>query len=126
MNQSVMVGRIGRVDELKPTRGGSLLKFSVACDRRAKVDGQWDKVTEWFDCQLWGKRADALANVLEQGMAVTVVAERQTSEWEGKKRYSYDVREVSIQGRKHGGGAPRDTQPRAHDPAPFDDDEMPF
>ena len=87
-----------------------------------------DKGTIWWNCQLFGKRAESLAPYLVKGQAVTVsgnITEREWNDKEGNKRKSMDVRvqDVALQGgRKEQQEAPRPA-PKA---AAFDDSDIPF
>ena len=99
-----------------------------------------EKPTIWWNCSLFGKRGEALAQYLTKGQSVTVsgtVTEREWTDKEGGKRKSMDVRvnEIALQGGKREAQteAPQQRQaPRpAQRPAPaggFDDmdDDLPF
>ena len=64
-----LAGRLGRDAELRSTPSGkSVANFSVAVDVRR---GQ-EKTTQWIDCAIWEKRAEALAPYLKKGTAVAV------------------------------------------------------
>ena len=91
-----------------------------------------DKPTIWWNCGLYGKRAESLSQYLTKGQAVTVtgtVSEREWTDKEGNKRKSMDVRvnDVALQGGR------RDAEPqqeRRQAPAPaqtdMDDSDVPF
>jgi single-strand DNA-binding protein len=75
------------------------LNFSVA-DSQGK-----DKPTIWWNCQLFGKRAESLDPYLKKGQAVSVVgviSEREWTDKEGQARKTLNVRvsEVALQGRR--------------------------
>ena len=129
MNSITIAGGLGRDAELKYLNNGDpICNFSVA-DSQGK-----DKGTIWWNCSLFGKRGEALAQYLTKGQSVAVVGivtEREWSDKEGNKRKSMDVRvsEIALQGGR------RDTEPQeerraAPKPAPvqdsFDDDSIPF
>ena len=117
MNTITIAGNLGRDAELRYTSGGdAVLSFSVA-DSQGR-----DKPTIWWNCSIWGKRAEALAQYLTKGQQVTVagtVSEREWTDREGNKRKSMDVRvnEIALQGGR------RDDRPAAK-PAPRADDGM--
>ncbi len=71
-------GRLGRDAELRTTQNGtSVCKFSVACDH-----GYGErKSTQWIQCVLFEKRAEALHKYLTKGMAVTVMGEAKAVYW---------------------------------------------
>jgi single-strand DNA-binding protein len=106
MNLITVAGTIGKDAEVKRmANGDALCNFSVA-DSQGK-----DKPTIWWNCSLYGKRAEALSQYLGKGQAVTVVgtvSEREWTDKEGGKRKSMDVRvgDVALQGGR------RDAEPQ--------------
>ncbi len=84
--------------------GDAVAGFPVAVEER---NGQ-DKRTLWFDCSLWGKRSEALAQYLTKGSRVTVAGDLSTREHEGKTYLTIRVSQVTLQG----GGERRDDAPR--------------
>lgn len=77
---ATVVGNVGR-SELKETRAGSVLEFSVASSKRGK-DGE--KQTTWVRCTLWGKRAEALAQYVTKGGRVAVTGQLSLREYQAK------------------------------------------
>ena len=129
MNNITIAGGLGRDAELKYLNNGDpICNFSVA-DSQGR-----DKGTIWWNCTLFGKRAEALSQYLTKGQSVTVVGTVTEREWqdkEGAKRKSMDVRvsEIALQGgRKE--SEPQEERRTAPKPAPaqesFDDDSIPF
>jgi single-strand DNA-binding protein len=125
MNSITIAGGLGRDAELKFLNNGDpICNFSVA-DSQGR-----DKPTIWWNCTLYGKRAEALSQYLTKGQSVTVVGSVTEREWqdkEGNKRKSMDVRvsEIALQGGR------KDAEPQeraAPKPAPVDmnEDELPF
>ena len=121
MNSVSIAGTLGKDAEVNYLpNGDAVCKFSVA-DSQGK-----EKPTIWWNCQLFGKRAESLAPYLVKGQAVTVsgnITERDWSDKEGNKRKSMDVRvqDVALQGgRKEEAPKPA---PRRND---VPDDEIPF
>ena len=120
MNSITVAGSLGRDAELKYlANGDAVLNFSVA-DSLGK-----DKPTIWWNCQLFGKRADALAQYLVKGQAVTVsgaVSEREWTDKDGQARKTMNVRvnDVALQGGRR--EEPK-AKPRHNDD---DDSDVPF
>ncbi|MFA5899424.1 MAG: single-stranded DNA-binding protein [Hyphomicrobium sp.] len=131
MNNITVAGTLGRDAEVRAMPNGDpVASFSVA-DSQGK-----DKITIWWNCQLFGKRAESLAPYLVKGGSVTVsgnVTEREWTDKEGQKRKSMDIRvnDVALQGGKRE-AAPATELQQAAKPAPtgsgFDDmdDDVPF
>jgi single-strand DNA-binding protein len=127
MNSITIAGGLGRDAEIKYLNNGDpICSFSVA-DSQSR-----DKPTIWWNCSLFGKRAEALAQYLTKGQSVTVVGSITEREWqdkEGNKRKSMDVRvsEISLQGGRKD-AEPQEERRAAPKPAPvdIDEDELPF
>lgn len=137
MNSITFDGRLAADAELRYTPSGEpVLSFRVASDI-----GYGDKkTTNWFQCQIWGKRGESLKQYLAKGQQVTVYGQLTLREWqdkEGIKRLSPDVRvtELTLQGGKQEGSGQaggsssqppqRQTPPAQQQPEQIDDD-IPF
>ncbi|MPQ72023.1 single-stranded DNA-binding protein [Pseudomonas sp. MWU12-2323] len=100
MNSITFDGRLAADAELRYTPGGEpVLSFRVASD----IGFGERKSTNWFSCQVWGKRGESLKNYLAKGQQVTVYGQLTLREWQdkdGNKRLSPDVRvnELRLQG----------------------------
>ena len=107
MNSITVAGSLGRDAELKHLNSGdSICNFSIA-DSQGR-----DKPTIWWNCSLFGKRAESLAQYLTKGQAVTVsgsVTEREWTDKDGAKRKSMDVRvnDIALQGGRQQAEAPK-------------------
>jgi single-strand DNA-binding protein len=115
MNNITVSGQLGKDSEKRALSDGTpVLSFSVA-DSMGK-----DKGTIWWNCSMFGKRADSLQQYLTKGQSVTVVgtvSEREWTDKEGMKRKSMDVRvnDIALQGGK------RDNNQTQSKQAPSDD-----
>jgi single-strand DNA-binding protein len=100
MNSITIAGQLGKDSELRHLPNGDpVCSFSVA-DQQGK-----NKPTIWWNCSLFGKRAESLQQYLFKGQKVTIcgsVSERDWTDKEGNKRKSIDVRvnEIDLQGNK--------------------------
>ncbi len=118
MNSITVAGTLGRDAEMKNLpNGDAVLNFSVA-DSQGK-----DKPTIWWNCQLFGKRAESLSQYLTKGQAVTVsgsVSEREWTDRDGVTKKSLNVRvnELALQGGRREEPKPK---PRQEDP-----EDLPF
>ena len=98
MNVLCITGNLGKGAELKSMQDGTpVLKFSVA-DSQGK-----DKPAIWWNCDLFGKRAEALAPYLVKGQQVTVTGTLSEREYEGKKYQTLRVNDVALQGGRPAG-----------------------
>jgi len=124
MNSLTIAGSLGKDSETSYLpNGDAVCNFSVA-DSMGK-----DKGTIWWNCQLFGKRAESLATYLVKGQAVSVIGtitEREWNDKEGNKRKSMNVRvqDVALQG----GRKEQEERPAPRPkPAPVDDmSDIPF
>lgn len=100
MNNITIAGNIGKDCELRfLPNGDPVASFSVA-DSQGK-----DKHTIWWNCSLFGKRGESLAQYLTKGQQVAVsgtVSEREWTDKDGNKRKAMDIRvaDVALQGGK--------------------------
>lgn len=124
MNNLTVAGQLGKDAEVRfLPNGDPVANFSIA-DSQGK-----DKDAIWWNCQLFGKRAESLAQYLVKGQAVTItgsVSQRKYTDKNGQERISTDVRvnDVSLQGgRKESAPQQAKQQP---DSKEFDDKDVPF
>ena len=88
MNKTFVSGNLTRDPELRQTQGGgSVLTFGVAVNDRKRnaQTGEWEDVPNFFDCCVFGKRADSLANLLHKGMRVCIDGKLRWSQWQDKQ-----------------------------------------
>ncbi len=95
MKTITIAGNIGKDAVTRTTQGGDQVTgWSVAVEER---NGQ-DKRTIWFDCSLWGKRGQGLAQYLTKGSRVAVTGDLSTREYNGKTYLTIRVSEVTLLG----------------------------
>lgn len=125
MNSITIAGQLGRDAELKYlANGDSICNFSIA-DSQGK-----DKPAVWWNCTLFGKRAESLNQYLNKGQAVTVVGhitEREFTDKNGNQRKAMDVRvnEITLQGGRKEQSAPVKERP-TQQAIPEEDSDVPF
>jgi single-strand DNA-binding protein len=127
MNSITVSGSLGKDAELKQMNSGDYIcNFSIA-DSMGR-----DKGTIWWNCTLFGKRAESLSQYLVKGQAVTVVGSVTEREWTDKsdnKRKSMDVRvnDIALQGGRKD-AEPQEERRQAPKPAQIniDSDDLPF
>ena len=133
MNKITATGRIAADAEVRFTPSGDPVpSFRIASD----VGFGDKKTTNWFSCQVWGKRGESLAPHLIKGTPVTVFGALTLREWndkEGQKRLSPDIRidEIELQGGKKDSEPSQPSNPRNAQGAPKAsisdmDDDIPF
>ena len=133
MNKITATGRIAADAEVRFTPSGDpVASFRIASD----VGFGDKKTTNWFSCQVWGKRGESLAPHLIKGTPVTVFGALTLREWndkDGQKRLSPDIRidEIELQGGKKDSEPSQPSNPRNAQGAPKAsisdmDDDIPF
>lgn len=131
MNNLTVAGQLGKDAEVRfLPNGDPVANFSIA-DSQGK-----DKDAIWWNCQLFGKRAESLSQYLVKGQAVTItgsVSQRKYTDKNGQERISTDVRvnDLALQGAKR--EATQQSQQRQQAPKPSNsgrfedmDDDIPF
>ena len=120
MKQITIAGGIGKDAVIRRTSDGDAITgFSVGVN-----DGYGDKKrTIWFDCSIFGKRGEKLADYLTKGSRVVVSGEFGTREYEGKTYFTVRVNEIELMG----GGERKDESRVDHNAIGSKlDDEIPF
>ena len=122
MKAITIAGNIGKDAEVRSTQGGDKVTgWTVAVeDRTGKEKG-----TIWFDCTLWGKRGESLAQYLTKGSKVCVSGELSTREHNGKTYLTIRAEQVTLMGGKPEGQREerREDPPAQRNPM---DDSIPF
>lgn len=101
MKSITIAGRLTRDAEIRTTNNGDrLASFSVAVDDRSGRE----KATLFFDCTLFGKRGEALAQYLTKGSPVCVSGDLGTREHNGKTYLGVRADNVTLLGKAERGG----------------------
>lgn len=92
VNNIVLVGRIANGLELKEAGNGKVANICVAVRSKHK-DSNGEYKTNFFDCELWNKRAENAVDYYKIGDLVSVTGsmEIDTYEKNGEKRKSFKV-----------------------------------
>jgi len=119
MQTIIITGGLGRDAELKDTKSGEILTFSVGVNQ-----GYGErKTTNWYRCSVWGKRATTLSAFLLKGTKVAVSGELEIGEYEGKAQFNINVSNVDIMSKGEQAAKPA---PRATKYDDLEDDSIPF
>ena len=108
-NKIIIVGNVGKEPQVKDFNGEKMAEFSVATTDTYKGE----KNTIWWNCVLWGKRAEAVEQYVGKGSQVYVegrVRNRTYTDKQGIERVWQEVMVTDIQflSRKDGAGVPAD------------------
>lgn len=132
LNTVTVSGNLTRDPELRATPSGtSVLGLRIAVNDRVKdqATGEWTDRPHYFDVDLFGKRADALAGILSRGAKVAIGGRLRWREWEaqdGSKRQAVTIVADAVELMQQRDGAAHAAgqgQPRSSQEA---DDDIPF
>lgn len=120
LNRIEVIGNLGADPELKhTTKGTAVLNLRIAATDRTKRGDEWIDDTQWFTCVLFGRRAEALADMLRKGSRVYASGRFVTREYEGRDGTKQRTGEVQVSelllldGRADGGSAGHDDRARS-------------
>jgi single-strand DNA-binding protein len=108
-NVVIIVGRLGQDPEIKYFESGSVkARFSIAVDRSFSRE---NKVTDWFSIEVWGRRAEFVAEWVKKGALIsvsgTMEVNRYTDQAGNTKEWPYiKAIDVSFVGSKRDNAAP--------------------
>ncbi len=98
-----IAGNVGKDAVLRRTQNGdAVLGFSLAVDNGKDRNGNKRDAT-WYDCSIWGKRAEALEGHISKGTKLTLTGRPTVRAHEGKAYIGISVNELTFQGGGNGG-----------------------
>ncbi len=101
INVLALSGHLGADSELRYTNSKlAVLNFSLAVNESvSNGDGTYRDYTNWIDCVMFGKRAEALAAWLQKGSKVSLIGRIHTSTYDsnGAKLKRWQVRVDNIE-----------------------------
>lgn len=96
INIVTLTGNLTRDPEVKATASGTaVMHFGIAVNDRVKNShtGEWEDRPNFFDCTMFGTRAESLSRILRKGIKVGIVGKLHYSSWEkdGQKRSKVEI-----------------------------------
>jgi len=126
LNRVMIIGRLVRDPELKYTPNGKeVCNFSVAVN---SWNGK-EEVGNFFDCVIWGKRAENLTQYCKKGSVIGIEGRLQQRRWEdqnGNKRSTVEIVVDSAQFLSSRDSDSKGAPSAPVDNGPFDDTSVPF
>jgi single-strand DNA-binding protein len=134
MNTVNLVGRCARTPELKSSGTSSVLKIRLAFTTQRKVGDRWEDQPNYVDVTTFGRRAEALAGLLDKGDRIGITGRLSWREWESKdgKRQAIEVLADDVQllgaprGRDDAPASDLPIAPAPVQPVPDATDDIPF
>ena len=120
-------GTVGKDAVLRRTQGGdAVLGFSLAVDNGKDKNGNRREST-WFDCAIWGKRAESLERHITKGLKLSLSG-RPTARCHNDNAYlGIAVNELTFMGGGSSQGNSGYSEQSSGHSAPVDlDSEIPF
>lgn len=127
VNKAIIMGHLGHPPSMNEVNGDKVANFNVATNYYYKdKDGNKQDKTEWHRIVLWGRLAEIAEQYLKKGSPVYIEGRLQTREWKDKednKRWTTEIVGQSMQllGKKSNGEVGSEFEP-----APPEDDGMPW
>lgn len=66
---------------VKDAYNGKVCTFTVACNEMRKEDDEWVEYPNYFDCVIFGKYGDTMAEYLKKGVKVCINGKLNQSRW---------------------------------------------
>ncbi|MDQ0361129.1 single-stranded DNA-binding protein [Breznakia pachnodae] len=96
MNKVLLTGRITKDLELRKTQSGtSVIRFTLAVNRRFKQEGQPD--ADFISCTAWGKTAETMGQYLHKGSLIGVEGRITTGTYQDKDGRTVYTTDVTIE-----------------------------
>ena len=131
MQVLIIAGTVGKDAVLRRTQGGdAVLGFSLAVDNGKDKSGN-KRETTWYDCAVWGKRAESLESHISKGLKLSLTGRPTVRTHEGKAYPGISVNELTFMGggqERQSGGGQSDSGGYGSGGRPSDglDDQIPF
>lgn len=104
--------------KVTPT-GKSVCSFSLAVERKFVQNGE--KVTDFINCQLWGKSAETLEKYVKKGMMIGIEGRIQTRKYTNQQGQTVYVTEVVVDNFSFLEKKQNNDQPQFNDQQQFND-----
>lgn len=103
INTVVIAGRTTKDPEIKVTPSGTaVLSLSLAVnDTKKNAQGEWEDVVDFFDCKVFGKRAESLAQYITKASKLTINGRLHQDRWQAqdgtnRSRVSIIVQDIEL------------------------------
>ncbi len=126
MNKVMLAGRVGKDIDLRELKNEMKVgKFSVATNKRIKINEEWETQTAWHNCTIWTK----FNPKINKGDLITIEGELEYSEHDGKHYTNIIVSkyDVLVRNEKTESEATNNNQaPPIEDNGADEGDDLPF
>ena len=96
VNRVALSGNLTRDPEIRTTQSGMpVMSVGIAVNdsRKNSQTGEWENYANYFDCTMFGSRAESVSRYLSKGTKVVIDGKLRWSQWErdGQKRSKVEV-----------------------------------
>lgn len=121
-NKILLMGHLGKDPEVRYLPSGKqTAAFSVATNRRYRLEGQLKEETEWFSIVAFGRLAEVCSEFLKKGKQVFIEGRMRTRTWTDANGGTHYRTEVVAEGLRLIGR--KDTEPGS---SAVEENEEPF
>lgn len=108
-NNCHFIGNLTRDAEMKYANSGTAIcNFAIAVNYKKRQGDNWVDEADFFDCVLFGKRAESLNQYLLKGQPVAVAGELHIEKWEKDGQHHMKVKvtadDIRLLNKREGGG----------------------
>ena len=110
LNKVLIIGNLGKDPEIRYLPSGKpTASFSLATNRKYKLEGELKEEVEWFTIVAFGRLAEICGEFLKKGRPVFVEGRVRTRNWidsSGNKHYKTEViaEAMTLMGKPNGSG----------------------
>ena len=122
LNKILLIGNLGSNPEMRSMPSGKkAAQFSLATNRRYKVEGDVRVDTQWFQVVAYGRLAEICGDFLKKGKSVFIEGRMHTRNWidaSGQKHYRTEVVAEAMRmiGAKSNGNGDHHSEPLDEEP----------
>ena len=80
-NVIALVGRVGADPEIRQVGDKSVTNLNLAVNRSTK-DQSGNYITDWFNCEFWGRTGETVVSIVSKGSLISVVGSIQIQKWQ--------------------------------------------
>ena len=128
VNKTIIIGHCGKDPSVNyAPSGDQVTNVSIATSDTWKDKNGEKREATWYDCALWGKRAEALAPYIAKGSKLALSGRPGCRAHEGKAYLALTVDGLTFMSSRTDGGSERETDKPAGPRESYDlNDDIPF
>jgi single-strand DNA-binding protein len=125
LNKIILLGRICKDLELKKTGETSVIKFTLAVNRKFNKQGE-EKQADFISCVAFGKTAEIMEQYLGKGRQIAIEGRIQTGSYKNKEGVMVYTTDVIVESFNFADGQKKEDANDGFKAIDENDDELPF